>query len=408
MAKTRPFIVFFWFFAISALALAQEPDKPTGEPGGQTAQQPPQQGQQQRPGAEKRMHLSGKVIYDDGSPADTMATVEMVCNGRVHRQTHTFNGFFSLELTGSHQRLTVMDASVAGQDSLGRLSRMGGDSFGGGGDSTGGPSLSTRRSGAQQLNLIGCELRVNQPGFQSETIPLSVRRPLDDPDVGVIILHRAGSILGTSTSVASMAAPKKAKKVYQRAVKEIRNRKGSPEKAVAQLEKAIQLYPEYAIAWELLGQIRLGQKDEPSAMKAFAAAVAADPKYIRPNVAMMKLEARKENWDEVSKWSSKVKELNPYLLPAHYYHGIASLNLKRVKLAQESFQKVRDAYEGDDYPYASYMLGYILANKGEFESAASQLRYFLEISEKAPEVGRVKSRLAQWEKEGRIQEVKKN
>ena len=95
-------------------------------------------------------------------------------------------------------------------------------------------------------------------------------------------------------------------------------------------------------------------------------------------------------------------DLDPYLLQAHYYHGLASINLNRVELAQESFQKVRDAYRGDDFPYASYMLGYILAQKGEFESAASHLRHFLKISKKAPEAGQVKSYLAQWEKEGRI------
>ena len=408
MAQTRPFIVVFSFFAISGLALAQDPpDKPTGEPSAQTAQQPPEQRGQQRPGVARPMHLSGKVIYNDGSPVDSMASVEMVCNGRVHRQTHTFNGFFSLELTSSN-KMTVMDASVAGQDSQGNLSRPGGDPFGGGGNSAGGPSLSTRPSGAQQLNLLGCELRANQPGFQSETISLSIRRPLDNPDVGVIILHRAGSISGTSTSVASMAAPKKAKKAYQRAVKEIGKKKGSHEKAVSELQKAIELYPEFAAAWELLGEIRLGQKDESGAMQAFAAAVAVDPTYIRPNVAMMELEARKENWDEVSKWSSKLKELNPYLLPAHYYHGIAYVNLNRVEMAQESFQKVREAYKGDDFPYASYMLGYILAKKGEFESAASQLRHFVEINEKAPEVGQVKTHLAQWEKEGRIKGLERN
>ncbi len=52
---------------------------------------------------------------------------------------------------------------------------------------------------------------------------------------------------------------------------------------------------------------------------------------------------------------------------------------------------VERPYKGDDFPYASYMLGYILAKKGEFESAASQLRHFVKINEKAPEVGQVKT-----------------
>ncbi len=99
-------------------------------------------------------------------------------------------------------------------------------------------------------------------------------------------------------------------------------------------------------------------------------------------------------------------ELNPYLVSAHYYRGVASINLKRVDLAEESFQTVRDSYTGDEFHYASYMRGYLRANQGEFESAASELRHFLKIKGEAPEVDRIKAHLAEWEKEGRIKAAK--
>jgi len=51
------------------------------------------------------------------------------------------------------------------------------------------------------------------------------------------------------------------------------------------------------------------------------------------------------------------------------------------------------------------MLGYILANQGEFESAADELRHFLEIKADAAEAGQIKNHLAQWEKEGHIKSV---
>ena len=401
MAKTRPFIVFLFFFAISGLALAQEQPEQPAQPS--EAQPGQEETPQQMPEMERPIYLTGKVIYDDGRPADTSVRVEMVCSGRVRRQIHTFAGVFTLEVTNTNQRLTVMDASTSSRDLFGGINSESEDALARMMEA-GGERLRSFSPG--YMNLMGCELRAKQPGFQSDIVPLSVVRPLDNPDVGLIVLHRVGTITGTTTSVISMAAPKKAKKAYQRAAKELRKKKGSPEKAISELEEATEIYPEYAKAWELLGQIRLEQQDEAGARQAFESAAAGDPEYIQPNLALMQLGVQKENWEEVSKWSSKVSELNPYIVVAHYYHGVASINLNRIDQAQESFQTVRDNFKGDDFPYASYMLGYILANQGEFESAASELRHFLEIKEQAAEADKIKDHLAQWEKEGHIKSDK--
>ena len=365
MAKTRSFLVFLYFLAVSGLVLAQEPPdqgNPPADPGNDPGQLP--ETQQQMPEMERPIYLTGKVIYDDGRPADTSVQVEMVCSGRVRRQIYTFSGVFTLEVTNTNQRLTVMDASTSSRDLFGginsepeevlaRMMEAGGES-----------SAGLRSTNPGYTNLMGCELRATQAGFQSDIVPLAIVRPLDNPDVGVIVLHRVGTITGTTTSVVSLAAPKKAKKSYRRAVKEVQKENPNHEKAAVELEKAAELYPEYAAAWELLGQIRLAEGDEAGAREAFELAAASDPKYIQPNLAMMELEIRKENWDEVSKWSSRVTELNPYILKAQYFHGVASITLDRTEPARQSFQKVRENYKGDDYPYASYMLGYILANPG--------------------------------------------
>ncbi len=284
MAKTRPFIVFFLFFAISGLALAQEQPDEGPQPSQPAPQQPVQQETQQKmPETERPIYLSGKVIYAAGAPADTSVQVELACNGTVRRQAYAFNGFFSLEITQTNRRLTVVDASTSSHDAFGRINaepqnamaRM---------MAAGGETPASSRSVDSGMNLMGCELRASQPGFQSDIIPLSIVRPLDNPDVGVIVLHRAGSITGTTTSVTSLAAPKKARKAYQRAVKEVRKKNANHEKAAGELKKATGLYPEYASAWELLGQIRLAQSDEPGARQAFESAVAGDPQYIQPRI----------------------------------------------------------------------------------------------------------------------------
>ena len=406
MAKTRLFLVFVSFLAVSGLALAQEQPDQGSTPAPPSSQPQPEETQQRMPEMERPVYLSGKVIYDDGSPADTSVLVEMVCNGRTRRQIHTFSGVFTMEISNTNQRVTVMDASASSRDLFGGINSESEDALARMVEAGGQSSSSLRSANPGYRNLMGCELRANQPGFQSDIIPLSIVRPLDNPDVGVIVLHRAGAITGTTTSVVSMAAPKQAKKAYRRAVKEVKKDKGSPEKAVVELEKATEIYPEYAEAWELLGQIRLEQHDEPGARQAFESAVAGDPEYMQPSLALMQLGVRNENWEEVSKWSSKVAELNPYIVLVDYYQGVASINLNQMEQAQQSFQRVRNNYKGDDYPYASYMLGYILANQGEFESAAAQLRDFLKIKSEAAEADQIKAHLAQWEKEGHLKSDK--
>ena len=81
-----------------------------------------------------------------------------------------------------------------------------------------------------------------------------------------------------------MSAPKKARKGYKKALKEVKKKKkANYEKAVVELEKATELYPEFSEAWNLLGQVRLQLKDESAAQKAFESAAASDPKYLKPS-----------------------------------------------------------------------------------------------------------------------------
>ena len=256
-------------------------------------------------------------MYADGSPADITAKVELWCDGRVRRQVHTFNGHFTLQVGGGNQQATVFDASVGSEDVFG--ARTGG--FGGrsdpGGFGQGGRFLGTGTR--THMDLTGCELRAEQTGFQSETIQLTFRRPLDNPEVGTLVLYRAGSIVGTTTSVTTMSAPKKARKGYKKALKEVKKKKADYQKAVA-----------------------------------------SDPKYLRPQLAMMELESRRQSWDQVSQWSTKVIELNPYLMQAHYYRGVANLNMRQLEQAEESLTKVRASHKADDYPHAGYLLGLVL------------------------------------------------
>ena len=405
MAKAHPIIVLFLCFVLFGLALAQErPDDTPTQP-----QPSPSPQQLESPRIEQPLYLTGTVMYADGSPADMTAKVELWCDGRVRRQVHTFSGRFTLQVGGRNLQATVLDASVGSEDVFGAGSSPGlnGEGFGGS-EGLGEGGQSRQANNPDHMNLISCELRAEQAGFQSETIPLTFRRPLDNPDVGVLVLYRAGRIVGTTGSVTTMSAPKKARKGYQKALKEVKKKKANYQKAVAELEKATDLYPEFSEAWNLLGKVRLQLKDESGAQKAFESAADSDPKYLRPQVALMELESRRQGWDQVSQWSTKVIELHPYHMQAHYYQGVANLHLRQLEQAEESLTKVRASHKADDYPYAGYLLGLMLADKGNFNDAAKELKHFLKIRPEAPEGDRVKTVLSDWEKKGLINGAEKN
>jgi hypothetical protein len=70
--------------------------------------------------------------------------------------------------------------------------------------------------GVRERDLFSCELRASLPGFRSDVVSLANRRFMDNPEVGTIVLHRLGNVEGLTISATTMAAPKDAKKAYDK------------------------------------------------------------------------------------------------------------------------------------------------------------------------------------------------
>jgi hypothetical protein len=125
----------------------------------------------------------------------------------------------------------------------------------------------------------GGEIRVHVAGFHPVNKP--VRGPLSMvTDVGTITLERQAKIEGTAVSLTSLQAPKKARKELNKAAKLLK--KSKTEEAAEHLRKAVEIYPQYAVAWNWLGDIYLRQDQPEKARQAFSESMKADPKYIRP------------------------------------------------------------------------------------------------------------------------------
>ncbi len=412
-----------WLVAAAAtLALAQEPAPgpaptpgPAGgagpttggpglgrepSPGGQPGRQPqgpfeqPGRQPQQRPQEQRPVFLSGKVMLEDGTPPPEPVTIERVCHGTVRPEAYTDSkGRFSFQL--GQMSNVLMDASVS--------SAAGPASFGRDPMNTGGLGGPTSGGGMGTVDLMGCELRASLPGFRSEAVILTRRSMFDNPDVGTIILRRLSNVQGTAISFTTLAAPKDARKSYDKAQTLLRQKNPKHADIAKELEKAVQVYPEFAAAWNLLGESRLVLKDEAGARTAFEKSLSADGKYTNPYLQLAVLDLRASRWKEAAEITGRLTDLNPGLTQAHYFNAIAYYNLGSMDKAEKAARNALKNDEGNRFPRSHHLLGAILARQGNFPSAAEQFRSYLKAAPNSAEAEQLRKQLTEWEGLGVVQ-----
>ena len=395
------FIVLAVALAASDLAGQQDSvgrgdrEGPRRQPGDRGADGPAEQVWRERAGdmrdrrMARPMYFAGKVVTEDGSLIPESILVELVCHGSVRRQVHTFQGGqFSFDLS-PRPTAAFLDASVARNDTnnVNPFARVPGGEY---------------TAGGEQVDLTGCEVRANLPGFVSDRINLGLRRALDRPDIGTIVLKRRQGVSGSTVSFTALAAPRKAKKAYAKAEKELRKEKKNMEKVRKELEKAVQAYPKYAAAWHLLGMTRMSLQDVQGARQAFEASIESEENYIRPYLSLVDMEVQAGAWPRVAELCGKVVELNPFMVGCRYYHAVASLQLGQVEAAEASAIKVQESRDSRYLSGSHFIRGSILAQKGDFESAAEQYWSYLKIVPEGKGAVSIKQNLVAWEQQGLI------
>ena len=377
--------------------------RPTpGRPGTNTGRQQDRfgrVGQQQglsQPDFQRLIFLSGKVMLADGTPPAEPVAIERVCWGQLRPETYTDSkGRFSFQL-GERRGTAFFDAST---------SPASGNVFGGSDLNSG--SLESPVRG--QVDLTGCELRASLPGYRSEPIELRRRSIFDRSDVGVIVLHPLAKGQGISVSATSLAAPKEARKAYEKALKELRKkdaRSRKPEKAIKQLEKAVAEYPEYAAAWSLLGRTRLSINDKEGAREAFDRATKADPKYLKPYIPLLRMELEEQRWAEVNLVSERLLNLNPHMTDVQFYRAVAAFNLGKMDLAEDLVLDIQSGEGSAKFPGTHRLLGMIHARHGNFPLAATAYRDFLAAQPMGPMAKDLRRQLSDWAALGVIPKAK--
>jgi tetratricopeptide (TPR) repeat protein len=229
-------------------------------------------------------------------------------------------------------------------------------------------------------------------------VSLSGRRSMDNPDLGVIVLHRLAKVDGFTFSGTSAYAPKDAKKAYEKGKEAVKKNKNTD--AERELQKAVDLYPKYAVAWYELGTVYQKQKKLDDARKCYAESLKADSKFVSPYAQLAKLAAVDQNWEQTVEYSDKLLKLNPYFSPEiYYFNAVANLNLKNLDAAEEHAREGLKMDPQNRNPRMNQVLGVVLAQKQNFKGAAESMRSYLKLAPTAPDVDHVKRQLEEIERQ---------
>ncbi|MGA2741843.1 MAG: tetratricopeptide repeat protein [Bryobacteraceae bacterium] len=334
------------------------------------------------------IYLIGTVLLDDGTPPPDPVTIERVCGGAPRAQAYTDQkGRFSFQI--GQTAAVMQDASEDGSNLPG-TSRPVTSLASGTGSQQAVP-------GGPDLQLSNCDLRAVLSGFRSDSVNLGARRLMDDPNVGTIVLHRLANVEGSAVSVTSLQAPKPARQAYERALQDLRKNK-LPE-AAKELQKAVEIYPNYAAAWYELGRIQAKNQDIEQARKSLGRALAADPKFISPYAQLAELEAQAGNWAALADITSRLIKLDAMDYPmAYFYNATANLNLGQIDTAERSARDGAKLDTAHRYPRLEQVLGMILARKKDYAGAVAHLRNYLLLAPDADDAARMKKELAELER----------
>jgi tetratricopeptide (TPR) repeat protein len=331
------------------------------------------------PGPGRPIFLSGRVMLEDGTAPPGHVTIERVCGATIRVEANAdLKGYFSFQL-GAANTDVFPDASV------------GGGLRGEPGEPTG-----PRSGGITERDLTNCELRARLAGYESQSIQLGTRRTLDNPDVGTILMRPLGQSPGTTISATTLAAPKDARKAYEKGLDLVKKKK-LPE-AQADFEKAVGLYPRYAIAWSELGRIQAEHGQLEAARNSFNQSISSDPKFVVPYVEIAALEYRARRWQELADTSEKAVALDPFHYPQTIFlNAVANYNLHNIDRAEESARRAQKLDINHQIPQISHVLGVILAERRNYAAAAAEMRDYLKFAPEASDAAEVRSQIEQLE-----------
>jgi len=193
-----------------------------------------------------------------------------------------------------------------------------------------------------------------------------------------------------TVSQASLKVPKKASKELDRGGEAFQQ--GDWKAAVEHYEKAIALYPEYAVAYNNLGSAYVKSGDYDKARESYEKAVGIDSHLASAYVNLARLLQVQKRLPEAEEQLSKALALEP--TQPETLTMLALVQFREGKL-DEAIANARKVHSGDPdpYPVAHYIAAVALQAKQDQAGAQAEYELFLKESPNDPNAPRARAAL---------------
>jgi tetratricopeptide (TPR) repeat protein len=261
------------------------------------------------------------------------------------------------------------------------------------------PENATQSDAERQMetHYEGCTVQPSFTGFHATTTTITQHNLRDDPDLGTLILSRAGGrTAATAVSATIESAPASAVKSFDKARMELLEQK--PDRAEHDLEKAVQIYPSFAEAWYQLGRLQQAS-GSADAEKSYSNAAKADPQFVLPYEQLATLAAQDGKWQAVVDNTNRTLQLDPAGSARTWYlNALGNFQLGKANVAQASALKSLPMDPTHTIPNTEQLLAVVLARKADYAGALSHLRNCLSYLPKGQGADVVKQQIAQLER----------
>lgn len=194
--------------------------------------------------------------------------------------------------------------------------------------------------------------------------------------------------------------PETAKAAYERAVKEIERAGGDKDSALAELKRAVEIFPTYYMALELLGTeyVRRGQF-EP-ARDALLKAVEVNPRGHKSLFALGVAQYNLKRRPEAAESLRRSVELNPSSLNSQLWLGIVLFKDGKAAEAEPHLKRAHELGE-KRVPDVHMYLAQLYSETRRYAQAADELEHFLREAPQARDAENIRKLIRQLREKAR-------
>jgi tetratricopeptide (TPR) repeat protein len=251
------------------------------------------------------------------------------------------------------------------------------------------------------LSLADCSVSARAAGYRSTVFSLAGEHQRGVIQVGTVVLQRLSGAPSTdeafTVSAASLAAPDKAKKQFEKGKEQ--EKKGKWAAASDYFRKAIQVYPRFALAWLELGRTQVQQNDFTQARDSFQQATTHDSKLLPAYFELARVQAGQKEWKALAETTGKMVQLAPNSSPMFWFlDAAANYNLQDFQRAESSATRGLRLDTKHTVPQLEHLYGLILGKHGYYSGAIDHIQAYLKLVPNAADGKNAQAALSEFER----------